>query len=136
MKQKIKTWLKRYVPAEIAGTLFALGGATITYSITENQIAAAYAGTISENIGFYGAMAVTELVKHESKPLKAIRNLILEFGPAEILDTLVTRPFLMYVFPSILNNFPLGIAAGKIAADIIFYIPSIIAYELRKKHLG
>ena len=42
----------------------------------------------------------------------------------------------MYIFPIILGNFAVGIIAGKFAADIVFYIPVIIAYELRKKHLG
>jgi hypothetical protein len=41
----------------------------------------------------------------------------------------------MYIFPIIIGQFSIGILVGKIVADIIFYIPTIIAYELRKKHL-
>ena len=67
--------------------------------------------------------------------LKNLRNWILEFGPAEVIDSFMIRPFFMWLFPILLNNFPLGIIIGKTAADIIFYIPAIIVYELRKKHL-
>jgi hypothetical protein len=64
-----------------------------------------------------------------------IRNIILEFGFSEILDSLFIRPFMMYIFPILIGNVELGIFAGKIAADIVFYVPTIFAYELRKKHL-
>jgi len=147
MKNKIKKWLKRYIPAEIFATFGALIGAGLVYYITGNGIVSAYAGTIGENIGFYGYMISKEIsdskIHHKNNNrkysltsfLKNIRNLILEFGFAEILDSLVIRPAAMYAFPILLGNFPLGIFVGKIAADATFYAPTIIAYELRKKHL-
>ena len=147
MKKKFKEWLRRYIPAEICATIGALGGAFLVYILTHNGILAAYAGTISENVGFYVCMALREVQisrKHHKKNnkkygiksfLKNLRNLLLEFGPAEFFDSLFVRPFCMYTFPLILGNFGLGIFAGKIIADVIFYIPTIIAYELKKKHL-
>ena len=147
MKNKIKKWLKRYLPAEIFGTLSAIAGAGLAYSMTNNGIISAYAGTISENVGFYGYMLIKEVydskIHHKNNNrkytftsfLKNARNLILEFGLAEIFDSLLLRPFFMYLFPLIIGNFALGIFVGKIVADITFYIPAIIAYELRKKHL-
>lgn len=64
---------------------------------------------------------------------KTIRNLVFEFGFSEALDSFVVRPFCMYIFPILTNNYGVGIIIGKIVADVSFYIPTIIAYELRKK---
>ena len=148
MKKKIKTWLKRYIPAEIFATLGALLGASIAYSITGSAIVSAYSGTIGENIGFYGYILIKEVrdskihhKKHNRKYsfkscLKDIRNLLVEFGFAELLDSILVRPFAMYIFPIMLGNFPLGILIGKIVADIVFYIPTVLFYELRKKYIN
>ena len=59
--------------------------------------------------------------------------MVLEFGTAEFLDSFVIRPFTMYIFPLLTHNLVLGLLVGKFVADIIFYIPTIIAYELRVK---
>lgn len=146
MNRKVREWLRRYIPAEIFATIGALLGAGVIYWITNNAIAAAYAGTIGENIGFYGFIVSRDLVvsrRHHKKNnkkfgflglVKNVRNLLVEFGPAEVLDSLIVRPFAMFIFPIILGNFPLGILVGKLAADVTFYIPTIISYELRKKH--
>ncbi len=63
------------------------------------------------------------------------KNLIVEFGPAEILDVLAVRPFFMYLIPKLTGEFLLGTFIGKMIADVIFFIPAIIMYEVRKKHL-
>jgi hypothetical protein len=75
-------------------------------------------------------------MKHGAKGFfKTVRNLVVEFGFSEVLDSLFVRPFCMYVFPLLVGNFFVGILVAKVAADIIFYIPTITAYELRKKHM-
>jgi hypothetical protein len=138
MIHKLKDWGWRYIPAEISGTLTALLAALIVTFLTNNPILTAFAGTWGENIGFYGIILIREFKtkKNNSIPLrKTLRNLIIEFGPAEVLDSFVLRPFFMFIFPTIIGNLVIGIIIGKFAADATFYIPTIIAYELRKKHL-
>ena len=66
---------------------------------------------------------------------KSIRNIFLEFGVAETADTLFVRPAVMYLTISNIGNLQLGVFIGKIIADAIFYIPTVVSYELRKKHL-
>jgi hypothetical protein len=112
------------------------------HAATKNRVAAAYAGTIGENIGYYGFIIARDLArslrKHRAagKALsRTTRNLLLEFGLSELLDSLLVRPFCMFAFPLLLKDYVIGIIAGKLAADVIFYIPTIIAYELHKKHL-
>lgn len=148
MKDKLKEWIKRYIPAEIFATIGAIAAAGFSFALTKNRILSAYLGTIGENIGYYGFIFIREHLKDLNKAkqnkskhgvkgfLKTTRNLILEFGPAEYLDSLIVRPFCMYFFPIILGNYALGIIIGKIVADIVFYIPTIISYELRKKYIS
>lgn len=143
----MKEWLDRYLPAEIIGTITALSGSAIAYLLTGNAIIIAYAGTWGENIGYYGTISRKDIIaskkrhKHENKNYthrslaKNARDIVLEFGPAELMDSFVTRPFLMYAFQLFTGNVLLGIFLGKICADIAFYIPTITAYELRKKHI-
>jgi len=147
MKHKVVEWIKRYGPSEIIGTVTAIGGAAIAFFLTSNSVVTAYAGTICENIGFYITFIIIDVSKsiahHKNTALKYgartflkdIRNLILEFGPAEFLDTLIIRPALMFIFPIIIGNLAIGIFIGKITADIAFYLPTVIAYEMKKKYL-
>lgn len=146
MKQKLKDWLRRYLPAEIFGTITALTAASMVHFCTHSDLASAFAGTWGENFGYYGFILFREVRasrrQHQKKSnrygsisfFKNLRNLILDFGIAEWIDSGLLRPFFMYAFPRVLGNFALGITVGKIAADIAFYIGVIIAYELRKKH--
>lgn len=121
-------------------------GGWLTIFLTENRILSAYAGTIGENIGYYSLIVIREHLhdfknsKYEGKKhgaigfLKTMRNLVVEFGVSEYLDSLIVRPFCMYIFPLIIGQFSVGIFVGKIVADVVFYIPTIVAYEFRKKY--
>lgn len=146
--KKLKEWAFRYGPAEIVGTLCALGGASLGSFLSSNNIVAAFAGTWGENLGYYGTISFRDiragksLLKSKNKSygifdlIKNLRNLIFEFGLGEVLDSFVVRPFWLYTMPIVLNNFTLGIIAGKLAADVTFYIPTIVSYELRKRYAG
>lgn len=143
-RDKVKSWIKRYLPSEISGTITAIVFASATYAVTKNDIATAYAGVCGENIGFYGVIIARDI--HKSRKhhattgkrynhisfVKNIRDIILEFGPSEILDSFVIRPFLMYLGPKITGNIETGILIGKLGADVTFYIPAIFSYEMQQ----
>ena len=142
MKNKIKERIKRYWIAEIFGTLGALVLPTIVSFFTSNIVILALSGTRWENIWFYGTMIFQEMyklkkLKHSPKHIfiKSLRNILLEFGIAEISDSLFVRPAIMYLTLSNINNMQLSIFVWKIIGDIVFYIPTVISYELRKKYL-
>ncbi|HLD05447.1 MAG TPA: hypothetical protein VJG90_07035 [Candidatus Nanoarchaeia archaeon] len=61
------------------------------------------------------------------------RNLIVEFGPVEYLDSFVLRPFWLAVMPTLISNYTFAIFIGTILADITYYVPTIFFYELRKR---
>ncbi len=145
LKRKSKEWLKRYLPAEIVGTVTAIGAASIARVFSGNYIFIAYAGSIGEAIGFYLTVFFQHiLIVRENRKIKnerfrfydftkIISTIVLEFGPAGMIDGLLLRPFFMFLFPILLKNFTLGILIGKIAGDITFYFLVILSYEMRKR---
>lgn len=85
---------------------------------------------------YYATMLAREIRAYPSQPLLiTLRNLVLEFGFAEALDTLLLRPTLMYLAAQLVSDLRLGVILGKLAADVIFYVPAITAYELRRRYL-
>jgi hypothetical protein len=148
IKNKLNEWLKRYIPAEILGTIIALTLAWVIYNQTHSYALAAAAGWAGEGIGFFGYFIAAELLIHAKRyagysffkriPLviaAAGTNLIVEFLPAEIIDNLIIRPFAMFVIPHYIHPYPLGFLIGKLSADIFFYFFAAIGYEMRKRWL-
>jgi len=144
MKEKIIVWVKRYAPAEVFGLTGTLIGGIVTNIAFHNTFLTALGSTLGEDIGYYGTIIVRDILalqkKHKrltlSLCIKLFRNLIIEFGFSEYLDGFIIRPAAMYYFPLLLHNLYTGLIVGKFAADVTFYIPTIISYELRNKFLG
>ena len=138
-----REWLARYGAAEVAGIITAMLGAWVVRTLTHDDIATAYGGALGENVGFYGTIIAREAV-FESRLARAAGRrlgargvvriavaLATEFGPAELLDGGVIRPLAMGIALRFLG--PVGVVAGKLAADVTFYVPVIISYEIRKR---
>jgi hypothetical protein len=147
VKNKVKEWIKRYLPAEVFSIIVTLVSSVLTYRLTKNNLTTALVGTLVGNIGYFGTILLTDIftvkrdlkLKNKSYTLKTfglnIRALFIEFGIAEFFDSLFVRPTLMYYLPIWVNNLSLGIILAKFAADITFYVPAIISYELSKEKL-
>ncbi len=147
MKQKIKEWIKRYLPAEIISIVVTLVSSVLAYELTQSNLTTALVGTWFGNIGYFGTIFLTDIfntnrelaLKNKSYTLKTfglnVRALFVEFGIAEFFDSLFVRPMLMYYFPIWINDISLGVIIAKFVADITFYVPAIISYELSKKKL-
>jgi hypothetical protein len=145
---KLREWSKRYLPAEVVGSFTALTAAWAVYAISGSLVAAAIAGSIGESLGYYGCVAFRDLRRsnaqhrHHGLPqrrwlagTRTARDMLIEFGPAELVDTFLARPFFMYLMPTLLHNLPAGLLAGKLAADVVFYSLAIASYELKKQYL-
>jgi hypothetical protein len=138
--RKIRGWVKYYLPAEITGSVFAVLTAIIAFHLTDKHAVSAIAATAGENIGFYGAMAVTEwriqCFTGRSGVVARIKRtfgvLLIQFGPAEALDSALLRPLSMYVGPMVTGGIGTGALLGKIMADGIFYGLAIISYEMHR----
>ncbi|GIF47731.1 hypothetical protein DFJ67_6621 [Asanoa ferruginea] len=127
---RIREWLARYAPAEAAG----ITGALLAAAAVDSPEAAAVAGTIGETIGFYTMIFVRDL-RAGNRPGRVVRDMVVEFGPAEVLDTLLVRPGAMYLATRALGTATSGVVAGKLAADAVFYTIAIIGYELRRQRV-
>lgn len=143
MRPKLVEWLWRYLPLEIAATFSALAGGLGAAALTSNTLTIAYAGTWSENVGYYGMalwreMSVATPLGQVAPPFGArvmasIRRLLWEFGAAELLDSFVARPFCLYWAVTLAGNLALGLLIGKLAADLLFYSIAIVFYEAGKR---
>jgi hypothetical protein len=141
-RQKLMEWGRRYLPCEIAGTVGELGGAAIAYWLTGSMAAAAIAATIGASVGYYAA-AYTSAVRwaireYHDRPrlarivvanLFAFRSVAIEFGPAELIDSIAIRPVAYYFGPMIFDNVAAGWIFGKLFSDIGFYALAIFSYE-------
>ena len=143
-RSRVGDWVRRYGLAEVAGVLTALFAAWIADVLGAPAVVIAYAATAGENIGFYGVIVSRQLAVdrrlalaagmpyHGLRVWRTMRELLLEFGPAEVLDSVVFRPLAMGLGVRFLGR-DLGVVAGKLAADVTFYLPVIVTYELRRQ---
>src|SRR5918992_253952 len=97
---KVVDWVKRYLPAEISGTVGAVVGGLLLHVATNNTALVALGGVWGENVGYYSTILLSDIVSaaRTYKPFKirhaylVVRNIFVEFGLSEVLDTFVTRP--------------------------------------------
>ncbi len=144
-KVKFKEILKRYLPIEIIGITTNLSATIgLSYYSDLNLLAISAIASTFEILGFYIFVISREIFttyrvnKYYNFKLLFfdIKNLIIEFGPAELIDPTITRPALIFAGMSLLKNNPvLGGLLGKFAADLIFYTLSGIFYSWNQKRI-
>lgn len=144
---RVWEWLRRYGPAEVLSLAATLGAAVVAARVGQPGVAVAVAATWAGNVAYFGYLLGQD-VWHTRRALRAqgrpytrgtlgrnIRALVVEFGVAEVLDSFLIRPALLYWLPRWLHSLPLGVLAAKLLADVTFYVPTIISYELSKDKL-
>jgi hypothetical protein len=148
LRIKAMEWLRRYLPNEIVGTLGELGGAAAAYLATDSLAAAAVAASVGATVGYYAAAylgAVRGAYREQgARPpavrvlianLLAVRSVLVEFGPAELLDSIFVRPLAFYFGPLVFGNVVAGWIFAKLVADVCFYAVAIFSYERFKNVL-
>lgn len=144
---RVGEWLRRYGPAELLSLLATVAAAAATTQAEGSRVAVALAATWAGNVAYFGWLLLQD-ARHARRARRAqgrpytlvtfgrnVRALVVEFGVAEALDSLLVRPALMYWLPRWLHSVPLGVLMAKFAADVTFYVPAIISYELSKEKL-
>lgn len=137
---KVKEWFFRYAPGELCGIIGAQIFSFLGIFFSWNRWVAAFTGTFWDSFWLYAFMTIREVIYDRRKwkkywimwILKTLRNLIAEFGVAEVVDVFIIRPFCMYLFPLLIPNFQVGIFVGWMVANITFYGMAIMWYEIRK----
>lgn len=125
--QRWKRWLRRYAPAEIVALVTAAAGYLLFDAATDNAVAAAYGAAVGDNVGYYGTLVVREIAAG-----RRVGALVVEFGPAEALDSALVRPACVAVSTAALGP-AVGVLVAKVLADLAFYVPVITTYELRRR---
>lgn len=147
-KLKIREWARRYLPAEVLSVVATLAGAALAWQLAPGQdVGAALAGTWAGNVAYFGWLLGQDVrlarreLRAQGRPYtrrsfgRNVRALVVEFGAAEVLDSLLIRPALMVWLPRWTGSRSGGILLAKLLADVTFYVPAIISYELSKKRL-
>jgi hypothetical protein len=133
-------WICRYLPAEIVGTAaMVIAGLGVT-AWTDAPAVVAIAALLGEIVGFYAVLAITIYSEQahvapdrRRAAARAFLLLIAEFGAAEVLDTLVIRPAALMLGVWLLPDPVVGLIAGKIAADVVFYAVAAGAFTVTDK---
>jgi hypothetical protein len=86
-------WLCRYAPSEAASLLAAVLAVRLAWHLTDGNVAlAAVLAAWSETLAYYAVMLLRDLQARHVSPMTVIRDLVLEFGLAEALDSLRAAP--------------------------------------------
>jgi hypothetical protein len=142
IRHKIFEWLRRYAPNEIAGWVGQLAAAAAVYALTGSYAAAVIAATIGASAGYYatahfnGVRWSYRAQAGRNWPMRmlianglAVRSIAVEFGPAEVIDSIAVRPIALYLGPLVVGSTAVGFVLGSIVADIAFYAMAIVSYE-------
>ncbi|MCK8609856.1 hypothetical protein [Agromyces sp. C10] len=148
-RHRVAEWVARYLPLEVLGTVAAVAGSWAAYETSGSIVVAAVAGTVAESVGYYALVVVRGVRGHLAShrvgriPSPAgrvvaavaltLRGMLAEFGPAEVLDTLVVRPALLVASAAWLGPDPRAWLVGKLAADAVFYAIAIVSFELGRR---
>lgn len=65
--------------------------------------------------------------------MQILRTLVVEFGPAELVDPFLLRPAFLALAMHLIPGVHWAVLIGKVAADLIFYTVAISSFELRQK---
>jgi len=134
LRARLRRWVRRYGPAEIVAILASYAGWFGAVALGAALIVAGYAAAWAENLGFYGAMALTAWrAAPAGARRRALALLLVEFGPAELLDSLLVRPLAVSGAVALLGA-GAGVLAGKLLGDALFYLIAIASHEwLRRR---
>ena len=149
LPRRLRGWLRRYLPAELSGTVSALLAAQLALMGSRSLAVAALCGSIGETVGYYAAAIVRDVTAHyrlhrghDSRRrlwltcFTSLRSLLIEFGPAEAIDSAFVRPYLLWVSPQLVGQVQTGWLAAKVAADAVFYTLAIAGHEFHKRRFA
>ena len=139
-RRGIAFWIVRYLPAEIVGTAaMVLAGLTVTIW-TDAPALIALAALVGESLGFYLVLAITIYAEQATVTAgwrRAVGRtallLVAEFGPAEVLDSLLIRPTALLLGVWLVPDPLWGLLLGKVLADAIFYAIAAGSFTLTAK---
>jgi hypothetical protein len=137
LAEGMQRWLQRYLPPEVVASAIAVGCAPYTDTLINNDLLTVLISTWSSSAGYYGVLLTRELIyarQADRAPAVwiTLRNLVLEFSAAELLDSVLFSPVLMYVCIQLVPNLQLAVALSELTSTAAFYTTVSVAHNLRK----
>lgn len=148
-RARVTGWVVRYLPLEVLGTITALAAAWAAFEASGSLAVAAIAGALGESVGYYALVVVRAARGHAAsarvRALRAparrvgatawltVRSVAAEFGPAELLDTFLVRPALLWAASALWGGTLAAWLVGKLAADAVFYAVAISSFEVGRR---
>jgi len=134
-----QAWRARFGLAEVCGTAGAAAGFVAGYRVGGSLVTAAGLATIGEVIGFYGCVGTRSVLaacratahlagwgRLAAAAWHAVTGQLASCAAAEATDFFVIRPGCLAGGAWLLRGLPggvwLGFAAGKTAADLVWYL--------------
>ena len=130
---ELPAWLRRYLLAEVMGLLVALASITLTSRLTDNTLLLVAVSVYSGAVGYYSILFLSLFyVLRRVKPLagssytpdsrrRKIRTLLMSLGSAELVDSLLLSPLLLYLALHLLPNQQLAVVASEVVSTLAFY---------------
>ena len=138
-------WARRYGPAEVVCLTTMLVASSIAAGLTDSPALLAVSAIAGATVGFYGVL-VTMVAREQlvlvargepRRRLTVLRRVVVlllgEFGLAEVLDTFALRPALMMGGVALVAAPVWGLLAGKVVADVLFYLISGVGYRATER---
>ena len=141
---RARFWVLRYGPAELACLITMLAASVVAARLTDSPPLLAGAAILGATVGFYGVLLAAVmreqlgLLPHGPRRarrafVRSVGLLGAEFGVAELVDTFFLRPALMIIGVVVLRDAVWGLLAGKIVADVLFYVISGVSFRVTER---
>ena len=134
----------RYLLAEVVALTVAIVGITLASCLTDNAFILIAASAYSGSVGYYSVLFISTLSAErrdqrtgESSCLckglvRTARTLLLELGGAELLDSLLVSPLLLYVCLHMLLNHQLAVVLSELVSTLVFYVAVFMFQRIRQ----
>ncbi|MFN8442818.1 MAG: hypothetical protein U0175_18725 [Caldilineaceae bacterium] len=144
LHRQVPLFVCQYLLAEAAGLLVAVLSITLAARLTDNSLIWIAASVYSSSVGYYAVLAVciwcfgqgdrvlTE-PNRRRRLMHTMRTLVLEFGSAELLDSLLFSPWLLYLSLRLLANPQLALVLSELLSTGAFYITLLIVKSWQTK---
>lgn len=137
--------VQRYLVAEVVAMLVALGTISVANDLTANSFLLVVASVYGSTVSYYSVLLVytfraERCTPHTKQAFSAIdsllstgRTLITDLGSAELLDSLLFSPGLLYLGLHLLPNHQLAVLVSEIGSTAAFYMTVYLIQQIQRR---
>ena len=122
--------------------------ATCVDAVSNDQVLIVGASIVGSTTGYYGLFVIREMMhtrrvtqgRHLRSTRRAgystVRTVVVDFGSAELLDSFLFSPVLLYLCIQAVPNLQLAVLLGELASTIAFYSVVFVVHAVRRAFSG